>query len=40
MDTLRNFEPMQGTQVRGDMVVLWDFTDDPSETVLDALKTC
>ena len=39
MDTLRNFEPMQGTQVRSDMVVLWDFTDDPSEAVLDALKT-
>ena len=39
MDTLRNFEPMQGTQVRGDVVMLWDFADDPSEIVLDKLKT-
>ena len=39
MDALGNFEPMQGTQVRSDMVVLWDFTDHPSEAVLDALKT-
>ena len=39
MDTLRNFEPMQGTQVRGDVVMFWDFADDPSEIVLDKLKT-
>jgi hypothetical protein len=39
VDALGNFEPMQGTQVRSDMVVLWDFTDEPSEAVLDALKT-
>ena len=39
MDALGNFEPMQGTPVRSDTVVLWDFTDYPSEAVLDALKT-
>ena len=39
VDTLGNFEPMQGTEVWSDMVVLWDFTDYSSEAVLDALKT-
>mgnify|MGYP003433298996 CR=1 FL=1 len=28
VDTLGNFEPMQGTEVWSDMVVLWDFADD------------
>ena len=39
MDALGNFEPVQGTQGWGDVVVLWNFTDDPGKAVLDALKT-
>ena len=39
VDALGNFEPMQGTQVRSDMVVLWNFADDSSEVILDKLKT-
>ena len=38
VDTLGNFEPMQGTEVWSDMVVLWDFADDSGKTVLDALE--
>jgi hypothetical protein len=39
VDTLGNFEPMQGTEVRSDVVVLWDFADDSGKAVLDALET-
>ena len=39
VDTLGNFEPVQGTEVRSDMVVLWDFADDSGKAVLDALET-
>ena len=39
VDTLGNFEPMQRTEVRSDMVVLWDFADNSGKTVLDALET-
>ena len=28
VDTLRNLEPVEGTEVRSDVVVIWDFTDD------------
>ena len=38
VDTLGNFEPMQGTEVWSDMVMLWDFADDSGKTVLDALE--
>ena len=38
MDALGNFEPMQGTEVWSDMVVLRDFADDSGKTVLDELE--
>ena len=38
VDTLRNFEPMQGMEVRSDVVMLRNSADDPSEVVLDVLK--
>ena len=40
VDALGDFEPMKGTQVRSDVVVLWNFADDSSEVILDKLKTC
>ena len=39
VDALWNFEPMQGTQVRSDMMMLGDLVNNPSKTVLDKLKT-
>ena len=38
VDTLGNFEPMQGMEVRSDVVVLRNSADDPSKAVLDVLK--
>ena len=38
VDTLRNFEPVQGMEVGSDVVVLRNSADDPSEVVLDVLK--
>jgi len=38
VDTLRYLEPVEGTEVRSDVVVFWDFTNDAGEVVLDVLK--
>ena len=38
VDTLRNLEPVEGTEVRSDVVVTWDFTNDTGEIVLDVLE--
>ena len=38
MDTLGNFEPMQRTELRSDVVALRSSADDPSKAVLDVLK--
>ena len=38
MDTLRYFEPVEGTEVRSDMMVFWDFTDNTGKVILDMLK--
>jgi len=39
VDALGNFEPMQRTEVRSDVVVFWNSADDTSEVVLDKLET-
>ena len=38
MDTLGDFEPVQGTELRSDVVALRSSADDPSKAVLDVLK--
>jgi len=38
MDALRYFEPVEGTEVRSDVMVFWDFTDDTGKVILDMLK--
>ena len=38
VDTLGNLEPMQGMEVRSDVVVLRNSADDPSKDILDVLK--
>ena len=39
MDALRYLEPVEGLEVRSDVVVLWDFADYTGKIVLDVLKT-
>ena len=39
MDALRYLEPVEGMEVRSDVVVLWDFADYTGKIVLDVLKT-
>jgi hypothetical protein len=38
VDTLRYLEPVEGTEVRSDVVMLWYFANDAGEVVLDVLK--
>ena len=39
VDALGNFEPMQRTEMRSDVVLFWNSADDTSEVVLDTLET-
>ena len=39
VDALGDFEPMQRTEVRSDVVVFWNSADDASEVILDELET-
>ena len=39
VDTLGDFEPVQGTELRTDVVALRSSADDPSKAVFDVLKT-
>ena len=38
VDALRNLEPVEGTEVRSDVMMVWDFANDTGEIVLDVLK--
>ena len=38
VDALRDLEPVEGTEVRSDVVMFWYFTNDTGEVVLDVLK--
>ena len=37
VDALRDLEPVEGTEVRSDVVMFWYFTNDMGEVVLDVL---
>jgi len=39
MDALGDFEPVEGAQMGSNVMVLWNFADNPGEAVLDALET-
>ena len=38
VDALRDLEPVEGTEVRSDVVMFWYFTNDMGKVVLDVLK--